>query len=464
LTPSAENDILQQKIEKILQSNHFENLDIPYNSRKDEIIMEAEQEVNDNRDVLSRTNKEIVDILEALEIDNEIDYLKFLSVCKLVVSREMNFCQKLIYLEKQENLYSLMVWVPEKYYAYLSNELENLKSDDESFTKPKLIKHDVKDIHLLATTKVPTYFDKSVFTSPFQEIVDTYGVPRYQEANPALFTIISFPFFFGLMYGDVGHGSFILLAGILLLNLKDTTSVLYRVKWLIFFMGIFAVFCGLVYSEFFATPLPLFSSCYDINSPTFSKREPDCVYPFGLDYAWYLSSNETSFLNSFKMKFSIIIGVIQMLFGTLLKASNALYFAKWEDFVFEAIPQFLFMLVTFGYMSFCIIYKWLINWSGRDPPSIIQLFINFTSVEEPLYGDGSLQQSLQTSFVYICLISLFLMILPKPIIVYMRQKKESRRGSPLSNNEDDIESKNALFSKQNNFQKKTTVMPQMIFQ
>jgi vacuolar-type H+-ATPase subunit I/STV1 len=29
--------------------------------------------------------------------------------------------------------------------------------------------------------------------------VNTYGVPRYREANPALFTAATFPFFFGVI-------------------------------------------------------------------------------------------------------------------------------------------------------------------------------------------------------------------------------------------------------------------------
>ena len=448
LTPSGEDNPLYDKINRMLINSGFENLDIPYNSRRDEMRLGIEQEVHDNREILNRTNNEIKDILNTLDLDKRVKGMGFVALCKLIIARELNFSRKLIYLEKNENLFSLMIWVPAKYFAYLKDQLEDIRSNDEGFTRPKLIKHELKEVSSLLDKKVPTFFDGSPLTFPFQEMVDTYGVPRYKEANPALFSIISFPFFFGLMYGDVGHGSIILVVGILLLiHGTDPSSHMYRIKWMIMLMGIFATYCGVIYGEFFANPLPLFSSCYNIDSPTYEKTSPDCVYPFGLDYIWYLSANEISFLNSFKMKFSIIIGVIQMLFGSLLKGSNAIYFGKWEDLIFEAIPQLLFMGATFGYMSFCIIYKWLINWDGRDAPSIIQLFINFMGVEQPLYGDGTLQQTLQTIFVVICGISFFLMILPKPIVLYMRQKNEAKKGTRLDNIDDDVESKNALFSK-----------------
>lgn len=50
-----------------------------------------------------------------------------------------------------------------------------------------------------------------------QEFVDTYGVPRYKEANPALFTAASFPFLYGIMYGDIGHGTVIFFLGLYLI-------------------------------------------------------------------------------------------------------------------------------------------------------------------------------------------------------------------------------------------------------
>lgn len=263
--------------------------------------------------------------------------------------------------------------------------------------------------------------------SPFQEIVDTYGIPHYQEANPALFYIITFPFMFGIMFGDVGHGLVVTIAALyVLMYHNDIHSKLYQLKWMIFLMGIFAVYCGLVYNEFFSMPLLFSNSCYAVRG---RERKPDCVYGFGIDFIWMISVNETSFVNSFKMKFAIIIGVSQMLLGIVLKGLNSVHFKSYIDLLFEVIPQFIFMAVTFGYMSACIFIKWLQDWTNKDPVSIIQLFIDFYRVKgNPLYYDADTQQAVQRAFIVIAISCIALMLLPKPLILYFfYSKKEANK-------------------------------------
>lgn len=57
-------------------------------------------------------------------------------------------------------------------------------------------------------------------------------------------------------------------------------------------------------------------------------REP---YPFGVDPSWRGSRSELPFLNSLKMKMSILLGLTQMNLGLILSYFNAKYFKKSLD-------------------------------------------------------------------------------------------------------------------------------------
>eukprot|EP00961_Rhodomonas_salina_P280796 3793017-Rhodomonas_salina.2 len=50
------------------------------------------------------------------------------------------------------------------------------------------------------------------------------------------------------------------------------------------------------------------------------------VYPFGNDPGWAHTANKLNSVNSFKMKFAIVAGVVQMVAGVCCKLMNTLYF------------------------------------------------------------------------------------------------------------------------------------------
>lgn len=100
----------------------------------------------------------------------------------------------------------------------------------------------------------PTLFRTNEFTWAFQEIVSTYGIPTYKEVNPALFTVVSFPFLFGVMFGDIMHGSLLLAFSIYLCFSRREPGTLAEglapARYLFLLMGVFATFNGLVYNDF----------------------------------------------------------------------------------------------------------------------------------------------------------------------------------------------------------------------
>ena len=110
------------------------------------------------------------------------------------------------------------------------------------------------------------------------------------------------------------------------------------------------------------------------------KNYVGCQWGFSFDWSWEQSKNYLSFVNSFKMKTSIIIGVIHMTSGIIFKGLNCIYFKDWIKFFFVFLPEIIFFLCTFGYMVLLIIIKWLTPFPDPSKaPSIISLFINFVS-------------------------------------------------------------------------------------
>jgi len=276
-------------------------------------------------------------------------------------------------------------WVPTRDLDELKERINNVPTD--GVAKPL-----VSARAPLPNEKPPTYFVSDKFTTAFQDIVNTYGIPRYQEVNPGLFTIVTFPFLFGIMFGDIGHGFMLTMVGVALCiaesalkrmmdrgKLDTFGQFLYHGRYIILLMGIFALYCGSIYNDLFSLMPDIFGSGYNrkkVDDKTVMEFTGK-VYPWGIDPAWGTASNSLIFQNSFKMKMSIVVGVVHMLFGTLLSVLNHQHFGNTGAIWFEFVPRLLFMLSIFGYLVFLIILKWSTAFASPSlAPNLTQTMIN----------------------------------------------------------------------------------------
>lgn len=195
-------------------------------------------------------------------------------------------------------------------------------------------------------------------------------------------------------------------------------------------MGVFSLFCGICYNEFFSIPFQ-FHSCYQLLPESeYYIRIPNCEYVLGFDPNWITADNELTYGNSFKMKFSVIIGVLQMTFGIIIRGINAAYNHNCSEFFFKFIPQLIFMLVLFGYMNALIIIKWCTNWENTShlAPDIksmlMDIFLKMGKVSYPLWGDAGVQEWFHFAIIFICIACIVFMFLPTTLLYYFRAKKQ----------------------------------------
>eukprot|EP01065_Artemidia_motanka_P012177 TRINITY_DN16664_c0_g2_i1.p1 TRINITY_DN16664_c0_g2~~TRINITY_DN16664_c0_g2_i1.p1 ORF type:complete len:914 (+),score=294.16 TRINITY_DN16664_c0_g2_i1:80-2821(+) len=312
----------------------------------------------------------------------------------------------------------------------------------------------------------PTYFSssKGKILSTFQGIVDSYGTPRYKEINPAVFTIVTFPWLFGIMYGDIGHGLIITAASALMIvfekKLGGVTSELFGMvfgaRYLLLLMGLFATYLGFLYNDFFGLMLDYgwFTQSRYAWPADWQERKVIHVgeyagdsgpMVFGMDPAWVLTDNKIDFFNSFKEKNAILCGVAQMMLGLVLSILNHKYFGDrkggdYKHIWFGCVPEIVFLSCTFGYLCVLIVAKWANPFPTQ--PSLLSTLTNFflspghgSNLSPPLGPFYEGQAGVEVTLLLIAFIAVPFMLVPIPYIEWQHQKKSGagrRRNSAQS--------------------------------
>ena len=138
-------------------------------------------------------------------------------------------------LARSESYFYLAGWVPESAKSVVQEKLSayddmfiNFLDADESGLTP------------------PTKLKNNKFFKPFELLVNMYGTPNYKEIDPTVFFGLTYMLLFGAMFGDLGQGAVMFVAGVLLAKFKDKMmgGLLERI-------GASSMVFGILYGSFF---------------------------------------------------------------------------------------------------------------------------------------------------------------------------------------------------------------------
>lgn len=241
----------------------------------------------------ARYNKQLEDIKAigdrlkqyAVEDYNTLDMLD------KKLHNQFNYSNAIVQATKEadDKLMLMEGWAP----AENEEALEKLL-DDKGFYYQKL---EIKD-----EDNVPIQLKNNRFSRLFEPITKLFSLPNYNEFDPTPFFAPFFMMFFGFCFGDAGYGIIIVTACTLL---KRKVAPEVRPFLSLFqFLGLATIIFGLLSGSFLGIALA------DVKA---------------------LSSFKHYFLNTDNlMTLSIIVGLLQIVFGKCVAAAQVIYLKGWK--------------------------------------------------------------------------------------------------------------------------------------
>ena len=198
---------------------------------------------------------------------------------------------------------------------------------------------------------------------PFETLTELFSLPDYRELDPTVLLALVFPFFFGLMIGDLGYGLLLVVTGIIFRRKLKKWDGFPELGAYILAAGIFAsLFGALVFAEAFG--LPFHAETHGEGGEGLSWQGLT-----GLDVPLRASVHklEVSGLSTL-MVFSVLAGVAHLCLGHLLGAVN-----EWPHSRRRAAGKLGWFLIVLGFGLIILKFgeknslgAWL--WSGPLAP------------------------------------------------------------------------------------------------
>jgi V/A-type H+-transporting ATPase subunit I len=280
-----------EKIMKVLRSFNVHPIQIP---------SDLPQNPSTAYDMCQKTTKELEK--KYAEITKKIEKLKVTILPKLLSLYESSKTTKdILEITRKpggtKNFAVIQGYIP----VSMENKFKTLTDRYISITEPVKLDRD-------SPNQLPTLLVNNRYTKTFEVITETQGLPNYGEVDPTPIIAYVWPVFYGLMFGDLGHGLLLFGLGMFLRyrgigNLKTWATLLAA-------SGAAASIAGLGTGEMFGfhiDEIAILASIFEPLGPLIGA----------------LNVSELTFDQVIKiLKVSVAIGIIHILMALFLRLRN----------------------------------------------------------------------------------------------------------------------------------------------
>ena len=238
---------------------------------------------------------------------------QYLFVQREIIAAERAFEQAKGYCGKTESTCMIEGWMPTSKIGTVTSELKSICAGEAI-------------VRSWASKNGPTSLHNPHRISIFEKLTVGFGIPKSDEIDPTILWLITYPLFFGFMFGDVGNGIVVIVISSIIyyykkrgLAIPDTAfggmggvfNMVIQGSGLLIFSGAAALAVGFLYGSVFGN-IEWFKELTGLPGPL-----------------WFEPFENIRFM----LRLSITIGVIHIISGLCLDIFNKLYTREYRELV-----------------------------------------------------------------------------------------------------------------------------------
>ena len=227
---------LKEEAERIFISLNYTELELPqeFDGTSEEVLKRLNERIENEKRQIDEYKESVIELNEK--------YRDIVSRAYTLLELEKK-AEKV----KQEtalghSMFFMFGFIPDSKIEGVQTELQQYFDDSIIFV--------VDDVEYRRSGSVPpTKMKNNFIFKPFESLISMYGIPSYGEKDPTPFFALSYLLMFGAMFGDLGQGMVIFIAGLLISYKtanKSFGGILAR-------MGVSSMIFGALYGSIFGS-------------------------------------------------------------------------------------------------------------------------------------------------------------------------------------------------------------------